>query len=421
LKTPRDACWAPLTIVRFATLAIALGIVVQPVHAVTVKIDYSYDSSNFFGGGNPNGAAAGTKAKAALEAAATYFSDILADSFSAIETPPTFESAQFSGEYYWTWSLNFTNPASGTLTTLPDVTIPADEYRIYAGARQLGGTTLGRGGPGGYSWEADSNDGGFSSQEIDQINAITAEFSDAVEQRGEANGFARWGGAVAFDSVGTAWNYDHTATNFGTLNDFYSVAIHEMAHALGFGASSEWTALAGGATFSGLAAKAANGNMAPPLEPPNPARSHWQSGLMSQVLGTNTVQETAMDPEITQGMRKYFTKLDAAAMTDIGWDVVPPSQTFNPADFNQDTFVNATDLTRWKLAAGVNAMADADGDNDSDGNDFLIWQREIGNPAAATVPEPSAATLFPAAAAALLGAHRRQRRRRVQAASSGRI
>jgi hypothetical protein len=128
-----------------------------------------------------------------------------------------------------------------------------------------------------------------------------------------------------------------------------------------------------------------------------------------------------MDPEITQGMRKYFTKLDAAAMTDIGWDVVPPSQTFNPADFNQDTFVNATDLTRWKLAAGVNAMADADGDNDSDGNDFLIWQREIGNPAAATVPEPSAATLFPAAAAALLGAHRRQRRRRVQAASSGRI
>ena len=56
-------------------------------HGITITLDYSYDASNFFGSGNPAGAAAGAQAKASLEAAAGYLSGILQDSFDSIATP----------------------------------------------------------------------------------------------------------------------------------------------------------------------------------------------------------------------------------------------------------------------------------------------------------------------------------------------
>lgn len=83
------------------------------------------------------------------------------------------------------------------------------------------------------------------------------------------------------------------------------------------------------------------------------------------------------------------------------------------ADFNGDEVVDANDLTAWKIATVAHTAAgDADNDGDSDGNDFLIWQRELGNGAAATalasaVPEPTALLLAGLAACAC----RRRRRR----------
>jgi hypothetical protein len=67
---------------------------------------------------------------------------------------------------------------------------------------------------------------------------------------------------------------------------------------------------------------------------------------------------------------------------------------FAPADFNQDTFVDALDLSIWNSAFGMTDEADADGDDDSDGADFLTWQRLLGSTSSATVasaavPEPA--------------------------------
>ena len=124
---------------------------------------------------------------------------------------------------------------------------------------------------------------------------------------------------------------------------------------------------------------------------------------MSKILGTNTVQEAAMDPTITQGTRKRLTALDAAALTDVGWTV--GSVALNPADFNGDGFVNGADLTIWRGAFGSTTAGNADGDGDTDGADLLIWQRQLGaasaTPLGTPVPEPASLLLAACGLAAL--------------------
>jgi hypothetical protein len=74
------------------------------------------------------------------------------------------------------------------------------------------------------------------------------------------------------------------------------------------------------------------------------------------------------------------------------------------ADFNLDGDVDTDDLLQWQSAYGVDGSADADGDGDSDGRDFLVWQRQIDQPALLkalkNVPEPNGWLL---ASAACLG------------------
>src|SRR5687768_17011062 len=63
------------------------------------------------------------------------------------------------------------------------------------------------------------------------------------------------------------------------------------------------------------------------------------------------------------------------------------------ADFDRDRVVNAADLLQWQGDFGQTTHSDADGDGDSDGADFLAWQRQLGSAATvavtSTVPEPS--------------------------------
>ncbi len=53
--------------------------------AATVRIDYGYDTNNFFG--------VGTQARAAMDAAASFYSGILQDTLSAIQTPADFHGS----------------------------------------------------------------------------------------------------------------------------------------------------------------------------------------------------------------------------------------------------------------------------------------------------------------------------------------
>jgi hypothetical protein len=267
------------------------------------------------------------------------------------------------------------------------------------GADSLENNTLAAGGYGITFVPNPTRTGTFNISDEATINQIDGNFKNAAYKRGEATGFAAWGGAITFDrDADTAWNYSLAGPVAGA-NDLYAVALHEIAHTLGFGTSTEWGNLASGSNFTGAAAAAAYGG-APPLQAPsvqNPMRSHWASPsgnpTLSPIYGTNIMQEAAMTPMLNTGARKHMTSLDVGALVDIGWETTPPAAT--PGDFNRDGFVNAIDFTTWTTAFGATLAGNADGDGDSDGADFLAWQRArgasafpAGMAAATNVPEP---------------------------------
>ncbi|HEX4412715.1 MAG TPA: PEP-CTERM sorting domain-containing protein [Lacipirellulaceae bacterium] len=402
---------------RWWWLGIALVALAQPAAGITIQIDYTYDSSNFFGAGNPQGAAAGVQAKAALQAAASYYSSILTDSFSAITVPAPLHSSVSNGVVTWSWQESFDNPATGATVTVDNPPVAANQYIIYAGAMNLSGSTLGIGAAGGFQWASNiTGNNQFSNSDINTINATTASFSSAVETRGQSSGFSRWGGAISFDTVGTSWDFDYTSPPIAGQNDFYSVALHELAHSIGFGESgtgstTAWESVVSGSNFVGSNAEALHGFTPIPL---SADLAHWAQGTNSVVYGTNTSQETLMDPDITVGTRKKLTALDAAALKDIGWSLAAPPGL--NGDYNNNGVVDAADYVVWRKNLGQSVTLPNDTTPGTVTQaDYTVWRSNFGATSGSgsgsllgsAVPEPISALLVAAAAGALAFVRRR--------------
>ncbi|WP_168566165.1 matrixin family metalloprotease [Crateriforma spongiae] len=293
--------------------------------ALTIDIDYTFDTNNFFG-------AAGSAQREAIEAAAGFFENTISQNFAAI-TPGGDNS----------WDAQFFNPATGGLSTVSNATIAADTIRIYVGGRNLGSSTLGQAGRGGWSAS------GF------------APFFDSINRGDSATQFGLWGGSATFNTTSN-WNFSVASGPSAGQNDFYSVALHELGHVLGLSATSDawddhWIAGTDSIAdanpgtdgqFTGPNALAAynadNGlseafipTVAARLDNPGTAQNeedltnrHFARNTMSYIYGTTTLQEIALDPDITVGTRKLFTNVDVAALSDIGWQVtaVPEPSTW---------------------------------------------------------------------------------------------
>jgi len=240
------------------------------VPAITFQFDYSYDTLGFFTDSNR---------RAVLERAG-------ADLASRIQTP--LQAIVPGGGNSWT--ARFFHPATGNQITVNNLRVPQDTLLVFVGSQVMSGSEVGFGGPGGYQVAGSSS------------------WLNTVATRGRS-GFSTWGGSVTF-SHHHHWYFgtEPSELNSNTL-DFYSVAIHELGHVLGFGTSSEFAGYLNNGVFTGPTATAVYGS-APPIEPD---QVHWQQGIHSGG------QAVSMQPHLQRNQRVGFSELDYAALRDIGW------------------------------------------------------------------------------------------------------
>ena len=125
-------------------------------------------------------------------------------------------------------------------------------------------------------------------------------------------------GSIVFDDD-TNWHFDHTTPVEPGTNDFYSVALHELLHAVSFGVSETWDSLvaANAVDYLGAEGIAANGGTGEDLL--FIGGGHLAEGVMSIRLADGSLQEVVMDPTLTVGTRKTLTELDVAVLRDLGF------------------------------------------------------------------------------------------------------
>lgn len=350
-------------------VAMLVALFAAPAAAVQITLDYRFDSAGFF--------AANPAAQAALQAAADLFAVRLTDSLDAIAPDASN-----------TWSMRFYRPdtdALGNWVTNP--TVAANTLWVFVGARDLPAGVLGETSSGGYT--ADGYDPWFNTLDTrGEINAVGPGATD----------FGPWGGAIAFDldADGNGWHFDHTAPVTAGASDFYSVAVHELAHILGVGIAESWDRLVEAGVFVGVESVATYG--APvPLDPPY--HWHWADNVQSTVNGH--YQEAALTPYLTLGTRRHMTDLEWAALADIGWVVTPQAIA---GDLNGDRLVNTEDINPFVLALtsaagfaaaypGVDRLAagdiNHDGNVDTEDINPFVQLLVGGGGWAVAIPEPA--------------------------------
>jgi hypothetical protein len=259
----------------------------QPAAAISITFDYSYDTSGFFTGHADR--------QVLLNQAAGEFTARLQDSLDAI-----------TSRGFRHFDAMFLDPSSGATVTKNDYSIAANNLVVFVGGQNLGASILGQGGPGGYSAS------GFTSLQLNRGENTTTDFGP-------------WGGAISFSNQAN-WYFDQNATTTESFSgyDFYSVAVHELGHVLGFGTAPSFGNLVVNNQFTGTASSTLYGGPVPMGD-----TGHWKQGLTSTVNGV--AQQVSMAPGIYANQRKHFTELDFAGLQDMGWQVSPVAAVPVPA------------------------------------------------------------------------------------------
>lgn len=280
MRSPRLA-----TLCTLALTLLAAGLLPTRADALSIVIDYRFDFGFFADSGR----------RQVVERAAQDLGGLFDDALTGI-VPGLGNS----------WTARFTDPSSGLSTSVDDLVVPADSLVVFAGARDLGESTLARAGFGTASTSG------------------TPDWASTVRYRGQPGAadaiptdFGPWGGAVAFDAD-TLWHADLTLDGLGSDEaDLYTTALHELSHVLGFGLAGSWNAQVSIGRFTGPSASQIFGD----LVPLHFDQEHWEQGTES-TIGALT-QVALMNPTLPLGVRRLPTDLDVAALRDIGWTPVP--------------------------------------------------------------------------------------------------
>lgn len=282
-----------------------------------IVIDYTGDT---FFASNP-------VAMAALEAAAADINAAVDFSCLNAITDDTITGTNGASSASFTFSKTYLNPADGNLTTVPNTHLAVGQVNIFAGARTFAGNILGDGSAGGTGIQPvalDANDGTFAlalaNAEANEQHSrgggpVINAFSGAIGSNVVSFDQGLHTGSVAFNDSAN-WHFDHTTAVAAGLNDFYSVAIHELLHTIGFGISDSWGSLVSGTNYLGAEGIAANGGSGVGLVAAD--GDHLAFGTTSPRISDGVLQESALDPDLTVGTRKFLTELDLAVLRDLG-------------------------------------------------------------------------------------------------------
>ncbi len=235
----------------------------------TIALDYRFADPAFFT----------DEVKAALEFAAHIWEALILDEFEDVPAGVTF---------------SIDNPSSPDFDPVEiELEDGIDDLLIFVGSYDFGpnDSAIGRGGPAAFDFIGDS-----------LIRSIFP-FRDL----GAPADFEPWAGNMFFDEAAN-WDFSINAREL-TAIDFLSVALHEIGHVLGFGASSTYDAFIKEGGFIGSNATASNGGESIPAD-----TSHFQEGFAGNI--------TLMDPITSFAQRLLPSIFDLAVLADIGYEIV---------------------------------------------------------------------------------------------------
>ena len=331
--------------VRVCLAGCLLGLIgFVPVANAQIVLDFSDDlaNQNFFSN-NP-------VARAALEAAVADINAAIVFDLSAAEDITTGTAGTTSFDFDFLY--NYSNPTTGEQQVIENASSPENVYRIFVGARTLGGSTLGVGGAGasGFSASGTVGSGSVADAVADAeandthrrgggplIGTLSGVFGDGTTFSFE---IGLGVGSLVFDDDAN-WHFDHTIPVAARTNDFYSVALHEIMHTLGVGSSESWSSMISGTTWLGNEVITSNGTGTGIVDLDG---DHFAQNLMSPRISDGVMQEIVIDPNLTLGTRKGLTQLDLAVLRDIGFQ----TNEFAPillGDINLDGVVSFSDIS----------------------------------------------------------------------------